>query len=601
MLPGIPEVFPFLKRGRPEGYSRSRTENDNSLVHPPSVKFTTDRTAYRPGDVIVATIEITHIEQPPNGGVDYLVLENLVVEIKGLEKLDPQWLVTPAPARGSKQRRGERTILESSPTGIVSDVLFEQGAKKTYLVRTVLPKVLPPSYKGTVVRYLYYFVISLQWAVGNLGNGHSRGSPPKASLAPVEIRSSLNIWTRPSNSGLAVEDLRTKDYWGIVPQSAVEVGIYWKEKDDENDWTRASEVSSEIEDDYVSQTTESMLPSPVKGKFEMSFDRALLLQSPKASSRELSFQQPAVPSVGLFRREPLVTSTADTDSDVLEGSQTSYLKNPKDDLLLERRTSLRGKGFQDIWQKNNLMVTDANSHETFSSGIHEHELGIGLPRSPSGSYARGRSYNIRLDDQILARFSPRNPDSTYYFGDVVGGVLSFHHEESSRKCLEISAVLETREELNPACIHPSRRNSLVITKVQADYHEVVVDTFQTHFLFTIPFDGPPSFATPQVALQWVLRFEFVASPCNVNWSKYDHPLIIEEREKGEWSLPIFVHAPLPRTQTSVMRKGKLSPPRRDSWGESSNSGGTIPPLILPPPSERLLTREHRASSSFNLT
>lgn len=32
---------------------------------------------------------------------------------------------------------------------------------------------------------------------------------------------------------------------------------------------------------------------------------------------------------------------------------------------------------------------------------------------------RGRSYNIRLDDQVLLRFSPKNSDSTYYFSDMV--------------------------------------------------------------------------------------------------------------------------------------------------------------------------------------
>lgn len=34
-------------------------------------------------------------------------------------------------------------------------------------------------------------------------------------------------------------------------------------------------------------------------------------------------------------------------------------------------------------------------------------------------YARGKTYNIRIDDQILVRFSPRTPQSIYHFGDVV--------------------------------------------------------------------------------------------------------------------------------------------------------------------------------------
>lgn len=34
-------------------------------------------------------------------------------------------------------------------------------------------------------------------------------------------------------------------------------------------------------------------------------------------------------------------------------------------------------------------------------------------------FIRGRSYNIRMDDHVLLRFSPKNSDSTYYFSDMV--------------------------------------------------------------------------------------------------------------------------------------------------------------------------------------
>lgn len=34
-------------------------------------------------------------------------------------------------------------------------------------------------------------------------------------------------------------------------------------------------------------------------------------------------------------------------------------------------------------------------------------------------FIRGRSYNIRVDDQVLLKFCPKNSDSTYYFSDMV--------------------------------------------------------------------------------------------------------------------------------------------------------------------------------------
>eukprot|EP01018_Ginkgo_biloba_P022774 Gb_09207 [translate_table: standard] len=175
---------------------------------------------------------------------------------------------------------------------------------------------------------------------------------------------------------------------------------------------------------------------------------------------------------------------------------------------------------------------------------------------PPEGFIRGRSYNIRIDEQVLVRFSPKNCDATYYFGDMqqIGGVLTFFHEEGPRRCLEVSVTLETQE------------------AIQSDYHEVVSDMVQTQFMFSIPMDGPMSFSTPHVSLQWVLRFEFVTTPKHVDWTKYEHPLLIEERDKGEWILPITVHAPLPRTHVSLTRKGRTFSPNGFWVGSPGPSG-----------------------------
>lgn len=57
-------------------------------------------------------------------------------------------------------------------------------------------------------------------------------------------------------------------------------------------------------------------------------------------------------------------------------------------------------------------------------------------------------------------------------------------------------------------------------KVQSDHHEVVADLIQTSFLFSIPTDGPMSFSTPRVSVQWILRFEFLTTPKSVDLSRY---------------------------------------------------------------------------------
>jgi hypothetical protein len=43
----------------------------------------------------------------------------------------------------------------------------------TDLIRVALPKVLPPSFRGTVARYLYYLVVILRGRRVNFKNDHS--------------------------------------------------------------------------------------------------------------------------------------------------------------------------------------------------------------------------------------------------------------------------------------------------------------------------------------------------------------------------------------------------------------------------------------------
>lgn len=56
-------------------------------------------------------------------------------------------------------------------------------------------------------------------------------------------------------------------------------------------------------------------------------------------------------------------------------------------------------------------------------------------------------------------------------------------------------------------------------------------------------------------------FEF----CNIKISdqqfyfengRYDHPLLVEERERGDWVLPITVNAPPPRNQSAQSKNEK---------------------------------------------
>jgi hypothetical protein len=54
---------------------------------------------------------------------------------------------------------------------------------------------------------------------------------------------------------------------------------------------------------------------------------------------------------------------------------------------------------------------------------------------------------------------------------------------------------------------------LTSSQVWDEWSELTQDTVLTHFQFSVPLDAPPSFITPAVRLQWLLRFCFTAQVC----------------------------------------------------------------------------------------
>lgn len=509
----------------------------------PSLKLQMDKDVYRPNDSIIATVEIWN---PYNArelseiehGVDddySIMVENLTFEIKGIEKLDTQWFSTQKPLPGSKQKRGEHIFLDCTTPSIVSKVIVSPGRTKTYIVRTELPKVIPPSYRGTTIRYLYYARVALRgrWLV--LENGHSHRETSN-DVIQLEARVPLQVWVAQKTSGLLNEE-------GILPATTVQVDIYWKEKDADSEWARAIEISDDVEEGYESSRDEISSVSSynmTRGNIDLAFRNSLSLQSParRSSSQDLSNIQGENSGFPSYSVLPQL-------------SVTEVLHDPAGDALSPQQMPCY----------SSAIISPSHQQKHSSSGFNNDETGVpSTPRSiepvASEGFIRGRSYNIRMDDQVLLRFSPKHSDSTYYFSDMIGGTLTFFHEDGARRCLEVSITLETSETIGQRYVHPSRRSSPTITKVQSDHHEVVADLVQTSFLFSIPMDGPMSFSTPHVSVRWVLRFEFFTTPKNVDWARYEHPLLVERRDKCEWILPITVHAPPPRTQTAHTRNEK---------------------------------------------
>ncbi|TXG47965.1 hypothetical protein EZV62_027259 [Acer yangbiense] len=497
----------------------------------PNLKLQTDKDVYRPGDSIFVTVEISN-PLVGDATLSSLLIENLTFEIKGIQKLDTQWFAIQKSLPGSKQRRGEHVFLDCSTPRLISNHIVSSGTKKSYIVRAMLPSILPPSYKGTTIRYLYYIksTLSARWLI--LDNGHTHGKSIK-DPTEVEARIPLQLWVSQKSNGLLMEGQND----GIVPLTTVQMDLYWKEMDGDSEWSRANELYDGVEEGYESSRDEISSVSsynPSKENLLKAFGSSLSLQSSMArsSTKDIPNLEGERTSLSFNAALPQLSV-----SEVLYDSNADVLPPSKSAVVSPSQLKL-----------NPLSVDD-------NAGVSPSPRAGASEPTASESFIRGRSYNIRMDDQVLLRFSPKNSDSTYYFSDMIGGTLTFFHEEA-RRCLEVSITLETSETISRRFVHPSRKNSPTITKVQSDHHEVVADLIQTSFLFSIPMDGPMSFSTPHVSVQWALRFEFLTTPKHVDWTRYDHPLLVEGRDKSEWVLPITVHAPPPGTQAAHARKEK---------------------------------------------
>ncbi|XP_008782854.2 uncharacterized protein LOC103702287 isoform X2 [Phoenix dactylifera] len=533
----------------PQGFSFFRSvgwfddkKGDSAANHnfTPSFKLQTDKEIYRPGDSVTATIEIccpkiskgvTDAEHSSDGISSFLV-DNLTFEIKGIEKLDTQWFATQKPLPGSKQRRGEQLFLNSKAPIMVSKVIVSSGATKTYLVRVELPKVLPPSYRGISIRYIYYVRSTLcGWWLVLENDDHNRCTN---NLIQLEARAPLQIWVSQKSNNLLNE--------GSLPLAADQLEMHWREKDADSEWVRANENFYGLEDGYDSSRDEVSSVSsynPTKGNADITPRNSLSLLSIASTLSNNEFQyshgmRPGFPSYNPLPRLS-VAEVVDDPGGVLLSPQKK----------LDNSSSAPSPSQQRNSQDSYFSKDDIGSPHASKS----------VESVASEGFIRGRSYNIRIDDQILLRFSPRNSDSTYYFGDMIGGTLTFFHG-GVRRCLEVSITLETSETINQHFVHTSRRSLPTITKIQSEHHEVVADLVQTSFLFSIPIDGPMSFSNPKISVQWSLCFEFFTTPKNLDLTRYEHPLLIEQREKGNWVLPISVNAPSLRSQAVQTRNEK---------------------------------------------
>ena len=201
---------------------------------------------------------------------------------------------------------------------------------------------------------------------------------------------------------------------------------------------------------------------------------------------------------------------------------------------------------------------------------------LGSPGSPlaaafrrrlfdASSSTRARGFNIVLDDGThLLRVLPRDPLPRIEPGTTVSGVLDLTAAAGDSRCVRADASLETRETVvvgagrgegtsagpGPESLEAAEAagKALVLPKVWAETSEHTAGTLRTHFALAIPAEAPPTFRAANVAVRWVLRFEFYAAPLQDDGgpSNADDP----RTRRVEWTMPVEMMSAAPRASAN---------------------------------------------------
>ncbi|CAD7696629.1 unnamed protein product, partial [Ostreobium quekettii] len=426
-------------------------------VHP-------DRACYHPGDAFRAAVDVAN-DGAPGPPSSALRLADLSVEVSGAERVDPGW-VAPAylassPHASRDSRRVVRDIFRSETARLGDDCPLSAGTSRRFAVGLRLPRTLPPSFKGTSVRYVYEVVVSAKLAPG--GECGRRGGERR-----LQVKAAFQVWPRADGM-----DRSTRAIGG-------------------GGSPRGGPAQSGAEGE--APTLEVAFASP---------------------GERLPLQW------GELRRSRggLVASGSEVDESdvVLETPRNDAIENQNPNMgmsmpppsVCESEFSAPGSSF----------TVSPMSRRPSGPDVAAKSPGV----EPVVTSVSQRTYNLRMGDDLLVKFTLQPPmRQVLHPGATFGAVLDFRDSfgrgedatpakrSGARRCMMVSVMMETEEEVRGEWLPPSlrARDSCAIRRLYSEHMELTSDVLVTNFTFSVPPGAPPSFRTPLLALSWVLRFEF---------------------------------------------------------------------------------------------
>ncbi|GMH41044.1 hypothetical protein BSKO_08954 [Bryopsis sp. KO-2023] len=459
----------------------------------PRIDVRTERAYYHPDEVFRALVDVSNSDLSHQSPTTVTLL-SLEAVCKGVEQIDPGWISSSyfadTPHFAKDTRKVFRNVLKTQPAQLAEGVDFFPGQERIFAVGLRLPKGLPPSFKGTSVRYSYDLEVTAKYQTHPFGQP-SNGNPKTGEVMEKTVKRSFQVRVH-------------KDLGQSILRSLSGQSMIGEEQRQSND-----------------------LPM-VEVKFQSEGDMVRL-------------------QWGELERDDCRTSRSETSSRHLSGNLESFTPHglemdgtPPNDGQLQPQNSAQSASESEF-----SMHTMGHLHRRSASSD------VGTPtagRKQLTMTVSQKTYNLRLGDQNLVRFS-LNPglNQELHPGSTFGGVLDFRESVGSsaatgKQCISVSVMLETEEEIQQAWLPPSlkARDGCVIRRLYCEHVELTTDVLMTSFSFSIPPGAPCSFRTPLLTLRWVLSFEFTVGEAG----QVDSAGIIRKPnnrcEQLNWRLPVTV-------------------------------------------------------------
>ncbi|KAL4457739.1 hypothetical protein ABPG75_012604 [Micractinium tetrahymenae] len=554
--------------------------------------------AARPGETVTALLQVS-CSQP-----EALELQEVEIEFTGVERVDTSWVLPTyrraTPPINADKRKVQRYVVQSRLQAATQGT-FSDLSLRRFVIRFTLPGWLPPTFRGTAVRYIYYLqaVVKYRSAAdsGDTGAFAAAASQPGSAasrvplhlwpakqqqlesatlertpslLSPAGASLSATAAAAAADGSLLSPPIQSEDVpikcWEIGPGTAVQDAV-----------AHIVKLASQPAASLGRPTSPGHLPCGGSGRgsggmlagnagngdaggdahSEISHEpEEVEMGSPgglsAAGAAGVAGAAAAPARLSLppaAQQQPQQQQQQQADQRQQgpgSASLSSGASTPRSARLLVRRPSLARPSM-------------------------DHAASLATPRSPSqllqetGSTLR--SFALRIGEQPLVRVTLHPPlEGSLHPGATLAGTLDFsqpaaaaqqaaadggggHEAFHGPRCMQVLILLETEEIVEQPWRRPVQGGGAGAIRCVYDEHlELTADTACTHFLFTIPPDASASFQTPLLQLRWLLRFQFtVAAPPSGgdrggdrggDWSP-----LAGRIEQLSWVLPVTVLAP----------------------------------------------------------